>query len=273
LRRAGRSLASLLPPALGDLFARAAADERAEEVEWTSTGGRFAFRVCRADALPPAPGAGLDATSVTQDAAVEPPIEIRPLVAVGRHPVAATSASPDEGGEEIGDDDATAGGDWRELAARSDGHERLVGTLVHRLFQRQPSPDLDLTALSAVARRLCQPQELVDVPSPDDLAANAAALYARFRDRDDVRAVFAAGECWHEVPFSYVPPGQPDAVVRGVVDCLVIAPDGDVTVVELKTGRPRPEHERQAALYARAMAAVLGRMPTDPPVIVRVFYP
>jgi ATP-dependent helicase/nuclease subunit A len=273
LRRAGRSLASLLPPALGDLFARAAADERAEEVEWTSTGGRFAFRVCRADALPPAPGAGLDATSVTQDAAVEPPIEIRPLVAVGRHPVAATSASPDEGGEEIGDDDATAGGDWRERAARSDGHERLVGTLVHRLFQRQPSPDLDLTALSAVARRLCQPQELVDVPSPDDLAANAAALYARFRDRDDVRAVFAAGECWHEVPFSYVPPGQPDAVVRGVVDCLVIAPDGDVTVVELKTGRPRPEHERQAALYARAMAAVLGRMPTDPPVIVRVFYP
>jgi RecB family exonuclease len=229
--------------------------------------------VCRPDAAPAAPDAALEATDVTQDAAVEPPIEIRPLVATGRHPVAATTTSPGEGGEEAADDDTTTGADWRERASRSDGHERLIGTLVHRLFQRQPSADLDLAALTAEARRLCQPQELVDVPSPDELAADAAALYARFRDRDDVRAVFAAGECWHEVPFSYVPPDEPDAVVRGVVDCLVIGAGGEVTVVELKTGRPRPEHERQAALYARAMAAVLGRMPTDPPVIVRVFYP
>jgi ATP-dependent helicase/nuclease subunit A len=272
LRRAGRSLASLLPPALGDLFARAAADEHAAEVEWTSSGGRFAFRVCRADAAPAAPDAGLDMPDVAQKAIAELPIEIRPLVAAGRHPVAATT-SPGDGGEEAADGDAATGADWRERAARSDGHERLVGTLVHRLFQRQPSADLDLAPLTAEARRLCQPQELVNVPSPDELAADAAALYARFRDRDDVRAVFAAGECWHEVPFSYVPPDEPDAVVRGVIDCLVIGAGGEVTVVELKTGRPRPEHERQAALYARAMAAVLGRMPTDPPVIVRVFYP
>jgi ATP-dependent helicase/nuclease subunit A len=269
LRRGNRSLASLLPPALADLFGRAAADDHAAEVVWTSGGGRFAFRVCRADAAPPVPAAAPGAAS---DAA-EPPLEITPLVVSGRRPVPATSVLVTADGDAPADDAARAHADTRGRPGRGSGHERLIGTLVHRLFQRRPAGDLDAVALAAEVRRLCQPEELVDVASPDDLAAEAAALYARFRDREDVRAVLASGECWHEVPFSYAPPDRPEAIVRGVVDCLVVAPGGRVTVVELKTGRPKPEHEQQAALYARAMAAVLGRMPTDPPIDVRIFYP
>ena len=33
---------------------------------------------------------------------------------------------------------------------------------------------------------------------------------------------------------------------RGTFDCLVRRPDGGVTVLELKTGKPMPEHERAA---------------------------
>jgi ATP-dependent exoDNAse (exonuclease V) beta subunit len=41
-------------------------------------------------------------------------------------------------------------------------------------------------------------------------------------------------------------------VVRGTIDCLLCQPDGDISVLEFKTGRPRPEHEAQAALYRDA---------------------
>ena len=41
-------------------------------------------------------------------------------------------------------------------------------------------------------------------------------------------------------------------IVRGSIDCLIQKPDGSITVVEFKTGRPRPSHERQLGLYVAA---------------------
>jgi hypothetical protein len=109
----------------------------------------------------------------------------------------------------------------------------------------------------------------VDVPDLDALALEAAGVYVRLRGRADLTALLSAGVCHYEVPFSFVPPDRPDDVVRGVVDCLVESPDGSVTVLEFKTGRPRPEHEAQAAVYADAVAAALG----FGRVTVKILYP
>jgi RecB family exonuclease len=74
---------------------------------------------------------------------------------------------------------------------------------------------------------------------------------------------------WHsEVPFTLAPPDRPDVLLRGVIDALVVMPDGHVTVVEFKTGMARPEHEAQAAQYARAVESALGR-----PATVQFLYP
>ena len=45
-------------------------------------------------------------------------------------------------------------------------------------------------------------------------------------------------------------------------EVVVVAVDGSATVVEFKTGSPQPGHERQAALYARAVEAATGRPAT-----------
>ena len=65
------------------------------------------------------------------------------------------------------------------------------------------------------------------------------------------------GDVFYEVPFSWAPPDRPDDLVRGQVDCLVLGPDGRGTVLEFKTGAPRPEHAVQARIYASAVASAL----------------
>jgi RecB family exonuclease len=74
------------------------------------------------------------------------------------------------------------------------------------------------------------------------------------------------------VPFSYQPRNgdlADQVLIRGVVDCLVVTPDGQVTVLEFKTGQPRPEHERQAGVYADAIGALFGQNR----VAVKIVYP
>jgi ATP-dependent exoDNAse (exonuclease V) beta subunit len=44
-------------------------------------------------------------------------------------------------------------------------------------------------------------------------------------------------------------------IVRGTIDCLVASSDR-VTVLEFKTGRPRPEHQAQAEVYRLAAQAI-----------------
>ena len=82
-------------------------------------------------------------------------------------------------------------------------------------------------------------------------------------------AALAAGTCYFEVPFSYARPDGAGTLVRGVIDCLVVAPDGGVTVLEFKTGRPRPEHDEQAKTYLAAIRAAFG---TDR-VEIKIIYP
>jgi len=100
------------------------------------------------------------------------------------------------------------------------------------------------------------------------MIAQAGDLYLGIRRHPIVATLLEQGE-WHsEVPFSFAPPDRPKSLLRGVIDALVVAPDGRVTVVEFKTGMARPEHDAQAAQYAHAVQSALGR-----PATVQFVYP
>jgi ATP-dependent exoDNAse (exonuclease V) beta subunit len=103
----------------------------------------------------------------------------------------------------------------------------------------------------AVALQLLRPDETAGVADRDAFAARAADVYAALCAHPDVRGLYAASEILHEVPFTVLHEG---AVVRGTIDCLVRTGPGEVSVVEFKTGRPRPEHAGQVALYATVAA-------------------
>ncbi len=134
----------------------------------------------------------------------------------------------------------------------------MLGTLVHRLLQRQENPQADDETLASTIAHLLTPDERVDVIDVTELSLAAARTYRAFRLRPDVHALLESGACYFEVPFSFEPAGRPGDLVRGVVDCLIIGPDGSATVLEFKTGEAYPEHQAQAALYGEAMRALLG---------------
>jgi ATP-dependent exoDNAse (exonuclease V) beta subunit len=156
----------------------------------------------------------------------------------------------------------------RRAVPDTDGHEALVGTLVHRLLARRLPVETDAARVRALMRDGLRPDESTDVADEDALVGRAAALYSSLRTRAEVVALLGAGDWYTEVPFSYVPPERPETLIRGVIDAVVLSPDGTRTVVEFKTGAPRPEHDAQAAIYARALADALG----SGPVAVRILY-
>ena len=228
LRRGARSLATLLPQSLADQFT-AAVQTDAPDVEWQSDGQTFALHVCRVSPPPDSPNA-------LPDAAAEDLGDVDPLTS--DHISRAASAPANE----------------RAPASQSFGDTergRLIGTIVHRLFQRhrhrEPAGDL-----LDMIRAMLRPHERSDIDDLDAFSADAAALFARMRQSPDVRALLASGDCLYEVPFSFQHPNAPDDIVRGRIDCLVIPTAGSVTVLEFKTGHPHPAHARQLSIYVEA---------------------
>ena len=71
-----------------------------------------------------------------------------------------------------------------------------------------------------------------------------------------------AGEALFEVPFS-VRCASSQTILRGTFDCLVKRRDGGVTVLELKTGKRAPEHERQLSTYLTAARALFPGAPVE----------
>jgi ATP-dependent exoDNAse (exonuclease V) beta subunit len=147
--------------------------------------------------------------------------------------------------------------------------DALAGRLVHRMFQaldpsaspgRGPTDLADEASLGSVARSLVQDEERAAVPNLDDLVEAACSTWRDLHGREDVQALFDGARASYEVPFTLRLPeaaGGPVRVVRGAIDCLLVRLDGEVTVVEIKTGRPRPWHRDQLALYVRAAEALL----------------
>jgi hypothetical protein len=91
----------------------------------------------------------------------------------------------------------------------------------------------------------------------DGVITTAIDLWEGIRRREDVAALLASADVLSEVPFSLrIETHGVPILLRGTIDCLSIAADGTVSVVELKTGGRRDLHERQLELYVRAARAL-----------------
>jgi ATP-dependent helicase/nuclease subunit A len=253
----GRSLAGLLPGPLLGVFAKAAGLP-VDRVDWDTTYGRFTFSVCRA--------AGVEMPAVSTDAAPETPLDVAWLTVDRPAPIAATAVVVD------GERSATpaipsAGGAASPRSARKtrDGEagadsaaDRLIGQLVHRLFQQGAAGIADLDDVARLAQSLVRTEERVDFSDISRVGRAAAELFDRLRSRPDVKAALASGRIYYEVPFSLAAADEAGSVIRGVIDCLIVPPDGPPTVLEFKTGVDRPEHAIQIERYGAAVRAFLA---------------
>jgi ATP-dependent exoDNAse (exonuclease V) beta subunit len=257
LRKGARSLASLLPAGIANLFAEAAsAPPDTRDAVWTTTGDQsFAFRICRPSVAP-------DSVAPVVEKTVGPVRAVPPLTVTGPCPVAVTASDSPPSALRLSSQAfpalrSTAGPD-HERATRDRRDDRLVGNLVHRLFQQEADVTADSEDLIAAAGSLVRADERRDLADLAAVATAAVRLYRDLRTNPAVVSALASGDRLYEVPFSYDPPDRPGVRLRGVIDCLVLGARGGVTILELKTGRPRPEHDRQAADYAAAAGALFG---------------
>jgi ATP-dependent helicase/nuclease subunit A len=236
------SLAEGLPASLIARFADGAAGTGV--VTWQATSGAsHSMRVCTAAAPQPAedvarrwtPAMSTERDFARLDDNVSP-----------RQTVASMIAEPAVG--EMGLRDAG-------LQTRTaDESDRLVGSLVHRLLQREGlAVDVNDEWIAERLSTLVRVEESIAIADRDDVIRRAAAAYRAFSTHQELRAVYLSGSAFHEVPFSL---SADDRIVRGTIDCLIQKPDGEIAVLEFKTGRRRAEHEAQTALYQRAAASL-----------------
>jgi len=115
--------------------------------------------------------------------------------------------------------------------------------------------------------RFLAADERADVDDLDQLGRTALEYYERLCSDSELRTMLASGSVFFEVPFSFVPADRTGECVRGVIDCLVVSADR-ATIVEIKTGRPRPEHERQIELYRQAARQILPEKTIE----IRLYY-
>ncbi len=251
------SLGDVLPDDVRGLFSSGATASR-DAIEWKGPSGRpHAIRV-----VPHAASDGAPSRVTTEGPAMREALgSVRPGSDVPR--VAATDYA--EIPEPRDSSSAIAVRQSGSMTARSPfapPRDLIVGTLVHRLFQSAVPLD-DVATVAERAAALLAPEERAQLDEERPILDEAVALYGALASRADVVQALGSGTCEYEVPFVLSVPG---AVVRGTIDCVVQRPDGSVLVVEFKTGRAKPEHQRQLEIYlaaARAMfpgAAVEGRV-------------
>jgi ATP-dependent helicase/nuclease subunit A len=243
------SLAEVLPASLAAQFAGAvgrsagSTGSTTNVVTWSaSSGSTHAIRVCASaprEASAPATMRQAVVVSSESDFArlddkVAPPGTVAAAVAESAAVTAHLQTRlPDDGAES----------------------DRLVGSLVHRLLQREGLAAVDVSD-EWIAERLgslVRVEESIAINDRDAVIRRAAAAYRAFSTHQELRALYLSGTAFHEVPFSL---SADDRIVRGTIDCLVHRPDGQIAVLEFKTGRRRPEHEVQTALYQRAAASL-----------------
>ncbi len=249
------SLAEVLPDSLRQLFPRAAtAFVEVDLIGWAGRSGRsFDWRICRADdrndsalrqQIPPGTSAecGVDLLAPLDDEAATVRISVTEWLA-GR------TESPDFSPAPLPGPEAPA----QAAPGHGDAQDSIAGILVHRLFQSARAGELDDDGLASYARDLLRPEERAAIENVDSTVAAAIAAWETIRTRTDVAELLSSGESSYEVPFSMRrAEGTGEIVLRGTIDCLVRRRDGSIAVLEFKTGRRRPSHSQQLALYVEA---------------------
>ena len=233
------SLAEVLPASLLALMTPAPV------VEWRAASGNVhRLRVCAPDSRPALPED--PATPRTED----PRAGDLAATEVESDFAALSDTSPTRDAAA-----AVTGGLAPAVSGAGGESSRLVGTLVHRLFQRL-GVDAGAEAARTYARGLLEqgvlrlePEESELPREPDSTAEAAVAAYLAMSRRNDLRHLYLSGTALHEVPFTM---RVGDGWVRGTIDCLVCHDTEMLTVLEFKTGRRRPEHQAQLELYRRA---------------------
>jgi ATP-dependent helicase/nuclease subunit A len=247
------SLAEVLPESLKQLFTHAATSfEEFSVAGWAGASGRtFDWRICKV----PSADAERDvaAASSSNAGARERPPDRFGSVADGSQLRRAAVTTWLEDTAEI--DPALPGA----------GRDVTAGILVHRLFQAGAELEgREAGALLTYARTLLQPEERAAVENIDATVASAVAAWREMRGREDVAAWLASGRLLHETPFSMMTSqGGSPVVLRGTIDCLIQKDDGSIVVLEFKTGRPRPSHQRQLDLYVDAARAMFPGVAVD----------
>jgi ATP-dependent exoDNAse (exonuclease V) beta subunit len=235
-------LGDVLPADFRDLFTRALAST-APTIDWILGAASFhRFRVC------PIPE-HLAAAAVSEPSAADSVLhDFRRLDPATS--AASRRVTEDRSAIEAIDPDGVAATVW--------SNARTIGSLVHRLLERQLSNPgreeiLDLTA------GLLREHEWLRQSNWHVVVAAATDRYLALIGRPDVCALFSSGRRWHEVPVTLVEKGLR---VRGAIDTLILLDPPQVAapraiVLEFKTGSPVPWHQTQLDQYVAAARALL----------------
>jgi ATP-dependent helicase/nuclease subunit A len=247
------SLGEVLPDSIrGVLGAASAAAADGTELVWTAgTGATHTFRICMAAAIPESNQPGpFAAAPDRQEDEQAPPDDFEAIVAgadLERSPIT-------EGGR------AGARRRARKDADSAGVSGVLLGRVVHRMFQAEVRGDLPADELAAIARELVAADEAWNGNDADRLAGNAARVFQGMWSQEALRAVVDGAECHFEVPISVLRARRKGTarleVLRGVIDCLAVRPEGRVVVVDFKTGTRRDADRRQLRAYVDAVRSM-----------------
>ena len=141
----------------------------------------------------------------------------------------------------------------------------LTGTLVHRLFERfgtSLAGDAHAQPIADELARLIRDEETVEAGDVEQVFSQARSAYLALCGQRTLSQALESGNALFEVPFS-VRPGSSQTILRGTFDCLIQRSDGGMTVLELKTGKPAPEHEQQLEMYLTAARAMFPGTPVE----------
>ena len=232
LRPGKGSLADVLPSSLHAVFVAAGTAAAGDLVTWTGPSHVHRFRACQpSTVVRPLPA------EAWPEARVDDFGSVQPYAPGPRRTVT---------GVDSWDEDAPAG--------RPTGAERLAlgGALVHRAIQSLVPFTLAEAPLElrAALAALVRESERREGEHLGRAIAEAAEAFASLAGQDDLRRLLASGRTIHELPFVMAIDGG--GQLRGVIDCLVVSPEGTVTVLEFKTGAPQHVHRRQLEAYIEA---------------------
>jgi ATP-dependent exoDNAse (exonuclease V) beta subunit len=267
-------LGHMLPASMAATIGAAAVSTAADLV-WTGPRGRHRFRLVRTSDDAPV----LDRSEA---GAVRSGDDFAPLTTTAVRRVTVTDLVAGAAANRAGDSrqvveqparspsPGEAAGD--ALGGRVPGD--LVGRLVHRAIEADlaghTDDETEAHALDPAIDALIRDEERGEAGDRHALI-DAVGRALRALRADPVVSSLVSGHQpggWRgcEVPFSCRL--QDGTIVRGTIDCLIEHAGGRVEVVEIKTGRPRPEDDAQLELYLEAAR----RLFPDAPVGGRVVY-